>query len=195
MEPPYDPLTYANLARNVVGALLDKPPIRLGELPSFEGNGVYAIYYTGQLDFYRAVASEDCQIPIYVGKAVPTGARTGGDEQGAEASGHQLYRRLLEHARSIEQARNLELDDFRCRYLVVVQVWITLAERFLITHFRPIWNTVIDGFGNHAPGAGRAGTKRPRWDILHPGRSWADALAAAETPEQVLGRLTGEHTR
>jgi hypothetical protein len=189
MELPYDPLTYANLARNVVGALLEKQPIPLGEPDPFEGNGVYAIYYTGRLAYYRSVAGQDCQIPIYVGKAVPTGGRKGQAEEGSDASGRQLHRRLMDHAKSIKQASNLELADFRCRYLVVVPVWITLAERFLITHFRPIWNTVIDGFGNHAPGAGRAGTKKPRWDILHPGRAWADALEAAETVEQVLRRL------
>ncbi len=191
MERPYDPLTYANLARNVVTALLEKPPTPLHETTPFEGSGVYAIYYTGNLAFYRSVAGEECRTPIYVGKAVPTGGRKGEVDDEPDASGRQLYRRLMDHARSIDQAENLQLTDFRCRYLVVVTVWITLAERFLITHFRPVWNTVIDGFGNHAPGAGRAGTKKPLWDILHPGRPWADALEAAETAEQVLRRLTG----
>jgi hypothetical protein len=33
---------------------------------------------------------------------------------------------------------------------------------------------LIDGFGNHDPGSGRYKGVRPRWDVLHPGRSWAD---------------------
>jgi hypothetical protein len=100
-----------------------------------------------------------------------------------------LYNRLVQHAKSIQQAENLRLEDFRCRYLVVVPVWIELAERFLIEHYRPAWNTVIDGFGNHAPGAGRKDMKRPRWDILHPGRGWATRLRSAETPARIIAEL------
>lgn len=85
--------------------------------------------------------------------------------------------------------KNLELNHFTCRYLVVVPVWITLAERFLVEHYKPVWNVVIDGFGNHDPGAGRRAMKRPRWDILHPGRPWAAKLTAEESFEQVLQRL------
>lgn len=32
---------------------------------------------------------------------------------------------------------------------------------------------MIDGFGNHDPGGGRYEGLQPRWDVLHPGRSWA----------------------
>jgi len=64
-----------------------------------------------------------------------------------------------------------------------------LAERFLIEHYRPVWNTVVDGFGNHAPGRGRASMKRPRWDILHPGRPWAQKWKPAETAEQIIAEL------
>jgi len=104
--------------------------------------------------------------------------------------GSPTYKRLCEHAKSIDQATNLELQDFCCRFLVVVPVWVPMAERFLISHFRPVWNTVIDGFGNHAPGKGRRDMRKPRWDILHPGRAWADVLEPAETPEQVTRALT-----
>ena len=45
-----------------------------------------------------------------------------------------------------------------------------MAERFLIEHFRPIWNVVLDGFGNHDPGKGRTAMKRPRWDSSHAGK-------------------------
>jgi hypothetical protein len=31
--------------------------------------------------------------------------------------------------------------------------------------------------------------KRPRWDILHPGRPWARGLVADESFDQVLRRL------
>ena len=189
MSEAYDPLNYQNLARSVVTALLEN---EIGPLPpeaSFPGSGVYAIYYNGNLRFYSDISSKECRTPIYVGKAVPLGARKG-DREGESAIGMELCRRLIEHAKSVQQTRNLRLEEFRCRYLVVVPVWITLAERFLINHFRPVWNTIIDGFGNHDPGAGRRNMKRPRWDIVHPGRPWAERLTAAESSEQVIALIT-----
>jgi len=187
MAEPYDPLNYENLARSVVSALLENVPEALPPSPSFNGCGVYAIYYAGPLPFYSHVSSSRLETPIYVGKAVPTGGRKGGTQPGA--TGTALFRRLRDHAKSIEEAENLRLDEFRCRYLVVVPVWITLAERFLIDHFAPTWNTVIDGFGNHDPGAGRRNMRRPRWDIVHPGRPWAARLKAAETADEIVGLI------
>jgi hypothetical protein len=58
----------------------------------------------------------------------------------------------------------------------VVPVWITLAERFLIDHYLPVWNRCLEGFGDHDPGRGRYQGERSWWDTLHPGRSWADKL-------------------
>ena len=46
----------------------------------------------------------------------------------------------------------------------------------LIRHFQPVWNQVIDGFGNHDPGKGRNQQRRSVWDTLHPGREWAGKL-------------------
>jgi len=177
---PYDPLDYSNLAQNVVRALVEQPLQNLPPVP-FGGVGVYAIHYVGDVDYYNSMKEKD--IPIYVGSAVQAGKRKGGKEATA---GRVLYNRLVQHAKSIQQAENLRLEDFRCRYLVVVPVWIELAERFLIEHYRPIWNTLIDGFGNHDPGVGRRDMKRPRWDTLHPGRGWAKKLKPAETPAQIL---------
>jgi len=155
MPQQYDPLDYNNLAQNVVRALMEQPCQRLAPAP-FEGVGVYALYYVGSLDYYKPIRGED--IPIYVGSAVLAGRRKGGKETTARRT---LYNRLVQHAKSVQQTENLHLEEFRCGYLVVVPVWIELAERFLIEHYRPVWNTVIDGFGNHDPGAGRKDMKRP----------------------------------
>jgi hypothetical protein len=100
--------------------------------------------------------------------------------------GEALYRRLKEHLDSINAVRNLELDDFRCRWLVVDEVFIPLGESLLIRHFKPLWNAVVDGFGNHPPGSGREKGKKAMWDVLHPGRAWADKLQGAITTEAVL---------
>lgn len=188
MAEPYDPLSYDNIARSVVTALIEQEPEPLPPADAFDGAGVYAIYYTGAFPAYGAIASPPCDRPIYVGKAIPAGARKG-QATGGGGQGTPLFRRLGEHAKSLDQAENLALADFRCRYLVVVPVWIPLAERFLITHYQPVWNTLVDGFGNHDPGKGRRAMRRPRWDILHPGRPWAARLEAAESPDDVAGAL------
>ena len=188
MDRVYDPLDYENLARSVVTALLEKSPGPIPPKEDFIGAGVYAIYYTGNFKPYQRITKPLYQTPIYVGQAIPPGARKGKSEE-ALASGQDLCRRLKEHAKSIEQAENLEPEDFACRFLVVMPVWISLAEQFLINHYRPIWNLVLEGFGNHPPGAGRTTMRRPQWDIVHPGRPWANRLAAKETSEHVLAKL------
>ena len=188
MAEAYDPLDYDNLARSVVDALLDRETIQLPPDETFVGSGVYALYYSGQLPFYSQIASSVPPEPIYVGKAVLSGARKGSSGVSPEA-GSALYRRLRDHAKSIAQAENLDLTEFRCRFLVLVPVWITLAERFLLDHFQPVWNTLIDGFGDHDPGSGRRSMRRPRWDVVHPGRPWAARLEAAETATDIIQSL------
>ncbi|GAA3304930.1 hypothetical protein GCM10020295_57340 [Streptomyces cinereospinus] len=59
----------------------------------------------------------------------------------------------------------------------------------MIRHYRPVWNTVVDGFGNHNPGVGRFDKQaRPAWDDLHPGRWWSHPKRmkkpSARSPEQ-----------
>jgi hypothetical protein len=97
---------------------------------------------------------------------------------------------MRDHARSIDAAQNLALKDFTVRYLVVEDIWIALGESLLIAWFEPVWNVVVDGFGNHAPGSGRAKGARPVWDTLHPGRTWASSLAApAVTLNEITDRI------
>ena len=64
---------------------------------------------------------------------------------------------------------------------MVDDIWIPLGESLLIARFSPVWNALIDGFGNHDPGSGRYNGMRPRWDVLHPGRAWA--AKCKERPE------------
>lgn len=172
---PFNPLDKKNLGESVAQALLEQPPVRLPDVQKFRGAGVYVIYYSGKFSAYKplaeANAGERPATPIYVGKAVPAGARKGGDLEADPK--FALYDRLQDHAKSIEQAVNLAVGDFCCRYLVVDDIWIPLGEALLIARFSPLWNKVIDGFGNHDPGKGRHEGLRPRWDVLHPGRPWA----------------------
>jgi len=186
---PYNPLDKKNLGVSVAEALLSSAAIPLKSLKRFKGAGIYAIYYAGAFDAYRPLAQLNkrgkLKAPIYVGKAIPAGARKGGfglDNKPTLA----LFNRLVEHAESLNSATNLNADDFYCRYLVVDDIWIPLGESLLIAKFSPIWNTLIDGFGNHDPGKGRYEGFCPRWDVLHPGRAWAaKCRRRSETVNQI----------
>lgn len=187
---PFNPLDRKNLGASVAQALLQQVPIPLAKVDPFNGAGVYAIYYTGNFKPYDPIAKR-CrdgrfEAPIYVGKAVPAGARKGGTGLNVSA-GRALYNRLSEHAESIGDVSSLGIKDFYCRFLVVDDIWIPLGESLLIAKFSPIWNNIIDGFGNHDPGKGRYEGMRPRWDVLHPGRAWAaKCKPRPETPEQII---------
>ena len=175
---PFNPLERKHLGASVAQEMLRQPGVPLGELPKFEGAGVYAIYYKGDFPPYKQLAEanrDELQLPIYVGKAIPEGGRTGVETGDAKS---RLRGRLQEHATSIRKAENLDIEDFECRYLVVEDIWIPLGESLLISKFAPVWNTTVAGFGNHTPGGGRDKTMKPRWDELHPGRAWAAKLAS-----------------
>lgn len=176
---PYNPLDKLRLGESVAKALLARPSVPLPIPEPFPGAGIYAIYYAGKYPAYRKIAEKNINnqwgVPIYVGKAVPPGARKGA--YGLDQSpGDVLYRRLREHSESIQQTNNLSITDFGCRYLIVDDIWIPLGESLLISMFSPLWNKLLDGFGNHDPGAGRYNQQRSAWDVIHPGRPWAAKL-------------------
>ena len=185
---PFNPLDKTNLGSSVADALLARTPVSLDELAEFQGAGVYAIYYSGKFKAYAGLAglnrSVQASCPIYVGKAVPSGSRKGGALDAKP--GRVLYKRLVEHGESIRATKNLSIKDFQCRFLVVDDIWIPLGESLLIARFSPVWNSLVDGFGNHDPGSGRHAGMRPRWDVLHPGRPWAEKCRErAETVAEI----------
>jgi hypothetical protein len=190
---PFNPLDKQNLGESVANALLKRP---VGPLPpdnTFMGAGIYAIYYAGDFGAYQPIQERNqdnrYEQPIYVGKAVPKGAMKGGFGLGT-SPGNVLFSRLREHARSIEQAENLELQQFQCRYLVSDDIWIPLGESLLIERFRPLWNVLLQGFGNHPTGSRRERQNRSTWDTFHPGRPWAARLSPnPRTREQLQAMI------
>ncbi|WP_027834881.1 Eco29kI family restriction endonuclease [Maritalea myrionectae] len=189
MDRPFNPLEKAHLAESTARALLLRPLEKLPPSEPFEAAGIYAIYYLGKSEFYRGLNNKGEPTPIYVGKADPKGGR-----QGAlgwdTPPGYALHNRLRKHAQSIAAADNLDLSDFRCRYLWVDEAWIRLAERVLIMWFKPVWNLVVDGFGNNDPGSGRYKQARSSWDTLHPGREWAMKCALGRNPiDQIVKKI------
>ena len=183
---PFNPLDKRNLGQSVLNALTTLPLKPLGQMERFSGAGVYAIYFVGTKCLYEPLRVESSRDrPIYVGKAIPSGARKGGSFLNLDP-GEALYNRLREHADSINEVYDLNVDDFLCRYLAVDDVWIPLAESLLITKYLPLLNVVIEGFGNHDPGKGRTNQQRSLWDTMHPGRKWAEKLRNSKLSRQEI---------
>jgi len=193
---PYNPLDKRNLGESVARALLDRPISALPPEKPFNGAGIYAIYYIGDVDMYAPIRDKNLddkyEQPIYVGKAVPKGARKGGFGLG-ENPGTVLYDRLKQHANSIKKAPDLRIEDFRCRYLVSDDIWIPLGESLLIERFKPLWNSLIDGFGIHDPGSGRSNQRRSTWDTLHSGRSFAEKRPENVRSREEIAKLIQDH--
>jgi hypothetical protein len=167
----FDPNNPKIIGRFTALAMVAQPRHPLAEIGRFYGSGVYAIYYTGAFPLYRSISGSET--PIYVGQAAPssTDARTPRDQ------GERLAARLNEHRKNIAKAATtLQVDDFEARFLVVQSGWETSAEDYLISLFKPIWNSEVNilyGLGKHGDKADTRKNKRSPWDTLHPGRKWA----------------------
>lgn len=175
-----------SVIQNALGFFASRPLTSLPPPLRFLGSGVYALYYQGNLGLYSKISEKNHtanieeKIPIYVGKAVPSGWRTARVRQTEDAS---IYRRLSEHSNTITACENLELKDFQCKFLILNEIegdLIVPIEAALIRHYTPLWNSFIDGFGNHDPGSGRYNQSMSEWDTFHPGRSWAKKCAGKE---------------
>ena len=151
-------------------------PRRFDAAEKFIGPGIYGIFYYGQFSLYSSIActSKD-YYPIYVGKAVPIGWRQG---RGSNTMNSPvLWNRINQHFRSINSVSNLEINDFKFVAMIMNPPetdLISAAENYLIRTYKPIWNSVMDGFGNHDPGKGRYNQAKSDWDVVHPGRPFAD---------------------
>ena len=170
--------------------LVDFPP------PNFRGTGIYGLYYFGDYSLYQPLVSavkKGHLIPIYVGKAVPAGARQAKNIT-SDIESSALYGSLRDHYRSIRGIANLKTEDFKCKFLVMVgssEDMTPAAEAAVIRKYNPLWNSVIDGFGNHTPGRRRFDQQLSGWDTLHFGRTWAKELRGGYrvTPDQLVERV------
>jgi len=184
---------FRSVVHEAVSFFTSTPIHRLPPPDRFSGTGVYGLYYLGEFELYSKIADlnrETCVHPVYVGKAVPWGWRTA---RVTDSDAPVLYQRLREHARGIQQALNLRIDDFRCQFMILAGVESDLVvpvEAELIRRYKPLWNSVVDGFGNHDPGKGRYNQARSEWDVLHPGRPWTERLTG-ESPhlEDVVAKV------
>jgi hypothetical protein len=192
----FNPLDYKVLGRSTASALDDSETYVMPPATRFRGVGVYALYYVGDFPPYRPLVEKHLprpRVPIYIGRAVPEGSRIGGADTGKAS----LYGRLQLHAKSISEARStLALEDFRYRYLIVLPAFVPLGEDVLLREYRPLWNSLLLGFGSNPAGGPRGGTRKSLWDTLHPGRvraaSFKDQWNKEELTLQVERYLRGE---
>lgn len=195
---PYNPLDMVHLGESIFNAMITSQPTPVDAVGTFLGGGIYAIYYTGEYEPYKLLANENrhssFRAPVYVGKAVPAGARKGVNVTAGKKS-RALSSRIREHAASLRAARNLDIEDFWVRWLVVEPIWIPLGESIMIVRHAPLWNSVIDGFGNHDPGHGRIDGVRSRWDTLHPGRPFAPKFPKRHETQANIEQDVREHLR
>ena len=166
---PFDPLAVDNVGVTLAVELLEQPLQPMPPEEGFAGAGVYALYYSGDHRAYASLVSLDggrFKYPVYIGKAAGESAKQGFNPQ--TSGGRKLYNRIGQHASSIEDVENLSLSDFRCRFLILNDAYIALAESVMIRAFRPPWNGM--SFGSKVVGKNRMSGKPSLWDSLHPGR-------------------------
>lgn len=197
----FDPANPDTAGRLVALALIAQDKVPLARIARTYGSGVYAIYYLGDHPAYSAAARTET--PIYVGKADPKSA----DAHTSREQGPQLYGRLADHRRMIKTVGEyatahdlphpLSVDDFLCRRLVCATNAQLVAERHLISTFKPIWNIEVGicwGISKHGDAATTRANKRSPWDVMHLGRPWAmaESLEDKMSPEVISARIA-EH--
>lgn len=201
----FDPTAPKTAGRLVAIALLSQQRLPLEKVGQMYGSGCYALYYTGEHPAYRLISGTET--PIYVGKADPLNneAETP-QEQGARLTG-----RLCDHRRMIMKAEKwatenpsrenhpIKINEFEYRRIVVASNAQLVAEQYLIAFFKPIWNKeckVCWGISKHGDAASTRGNSRSPWDVLHPGRAWAqdDSLKNSKEREVILELIEGHFT-
>lgn len=186
--------SFVELIDEAVQFMINTPIEPLPPQDKFGGGGVYALYYQGDFPEYKSIYDNKPDLPIYIGKAVLPGWRQGRDSD--KTNDPALFRRLAEHSRSINAAKNLELIDFTCRFIVLQSQeadLISTVEAAMTRRYKPLWNSYIDGFGNHDPGKGRYEQAKSEWDVLHPGRAWADRLKGLPTSSDRIEEKIGKY--
>jgi Eco29kI restriction endonuclease len=188
----YKSEAFVELVKDAVRFFNGTPIHPLPPAETFLGTGVYALYYTGHNPIYSKYAELNrlaYNYPIYVGKAVPRGWRQSRISDSAINQSRELYNRLKEHSRNITVGADLILEEFQCRFTIFEDEssdMISTIEAALIKLSQPLWNVAIDGFGNHDPGKGRYEQAKSDWDVIHPGRAWAERCNGTPKAESII---------
>lgn len=200
-EHVYKNDAFDELVKDAIRFFNGTPVHTLPPPESFLGTGVYALYYIGRNPLYKRYAELNrlsYDYPIYVGKAVPKGWRQSRSSDNKLNQSRELISRLREHGRSISIAADLLLEDFMCRFVIFEDEgsdMISTIEAALIKLNRPLWNTSVDGFGNHDPGSGRYEQAKSGWDVIHEGRQWADKCNGKHAEKSTVISKINKHLK
>lgn len=186
---------FVELVKDAVRFFNGTPVHTLPPPKTFNGTGVYAIYHIGGKGIYKKYGDLNrlsYGYPIYVGKAVPRGWRQARISDDPNNQSRELFSRMREHAKGINSV-GLRISDFMCRFVIFESDgsdMISTIEAALIKIHRPLWNAALDGFGNHTPGIGRFQQAKSNWDVVHPGREWADKCTGTHAKmDAILGNI------
>jgi len=161
----FDPLSTKDLTAIICRKFEEQRPHGLANLPHFTRAGLYAIYYAGTTrDLY--VPLSGLLIPLYVGSAQQHNSATGA----SAPTSSPLWKRVHDHEVSIDQS-DLDISEFQVRLLLMPDVHIDLGENGLRVGYKPVWNSVLTGFGSREQGSTTRQGKQSKWDAVHPGRA------------------------
>lgn len=200
-EHLYKNTAFSELVKDAVRFFNGSPVHDLPLNEKFFGSGVYALYYTGNNEYYNHYSQLNrlaYNMPIYVGKAVPKGWRQSRISDQKNNQSNELHNRLREHCKSIIDVDSLNIEDFSCRFVIFEgdsSDMISTIEAALIKINLPLWNSCVDGFGNHDPGKGRYEQARSDWDTLHTGRIWASRLKEGKNDTTSILEKIKSHTQ
>ena len=192
---------FAELVKDAVRFFNGTPVHALPPQETFLGTGVYALYYIGRNPLYKQYAKLNrlsYSYPIYVGKAVPKGWRQARVSDNSANQSHELFNRLREHSKNISVVSGLSVEEFTCRFAIFEKEgsdMISTIEAALIKLSRPLWNTAVDGFGNHDPGSGRYEQAKSDWDVIHQGRVWAERCKGKCAEEAIIISTINRHLK
>lgn len=190
---------FVELVKDAVRFFNGTPVHSLPPPEKFLGTGIYAIYYIGKHRLYTKYSELNrlsYSSAIYVGKAVPKGWRQARSSDNPLNQSRELYSRLSQHGRTITCTADLSPEDFMCRFVIFEDAgsdMIGTIEAALIKLNRPLWNSVVDGFGNHDPGKGRYRQARSAWDVIHAGREWAKKCKGTPREAEAILKMIENH--
>ncbi|MBF6095718.1 Eco29kI family restriction endonuclease [Nocardia cyriacigeorgica] len=174
----FDPLSTTQLSNTICEKLERQPLVSMADqIPRFEGAGLYALYYRGDsVELYRPLAK--LQIPVYAGQGRSSNSATGATSRAARP----LCERLRMHRTSMIQG-GLPIAEFRFRALLMPDVHADLGENGLRVGYRPVWNSVLTGFGSKEQGASTRKSGKSKWDTVHDGRRRTYGEATHQAPQ------------
>ncbi len=192
---------FSEILKDAVRFFHGTPVFPLPPPRKFLGSGVYALYCIARKGLYSKFGDEvnrtAYSVPIYVGKAVPQGWRQSRViESEKQGSGSPLFSRLSQHAKNVDLVASLDVSDFACRFVIFEGDAISMipaVEATIIAEHNPLWNSVIDGFGNHDPGVRRKTGRITQWDALHAGRPWASRMTGEKPDCKALKRRVKDY--